>query len=817
MEVPLFDRIDRQGDTEVPIENKLAVIFSPEDLMRRLQVDSHLCNQVEDIAYRLRPLNTLILGRKPQGKERKLFEGRGAYHKDIPITPEESATIYVKGSGNEKAFDQRRGMFTGFPSEPDKLFFDDLILSPHPRELGTETARWALMEAINATFIFAGIAQKHAWNDITQALQAGVSIPLNVMHQIELSSYLFTLLEQYKKITKDVVDKKALEWEGNAQLASISLLVPNHKRIAGGIDKNAEETNELVGRLTNPNIAKTAGRTLRTLVEMGFCYSIQSSHGQNLYDEGLMAQADNSDLVTLGDYHGTSLKWTTDKIGRTVYLHISSRDQQVALLFSQFERPDLLTPLHHPFMNPAIRITWEQVAENQEAFWQEILTGIAKPHAIEKIVRLMPFMRTEINMAAALLLVDSSDQNAWSEMASEKLEVLAQYEDQYGVVTEYQKKLEANLPDESEPYFLQQLVTEGRLHAQVIIDFLKTGNIQSLENDPILGKAVELQKRIEEIKDQDDRDEILELCSACFSSRGSVYHFFEDADLVARFKGDHYDLLSQLIKQERYEDAKAITKTLIASQNVEIADYYPLMGGYEIGEDRYPRLVLEKEADYKEIYERAKYDLYVSSFARRTQPFDLLRIFRDVMNQGKVLPQSLNLKEYAVDHSLALPKIMIRGILGSFEENKETRKKITDWIERYLLKFDQHSELEDRFGQEGMIIIGELEDMTNEIGNEIPELAFAHQCIFAPILAESHPEKAEEYFQEGKNYYDISFSERAQLSKVNLNPDGIMSKVDREYASKNDAIAHTYCALGYPIIARNYRNRAQNKHLEPSW
>ena len=816
MTEPLFDLIDRQGNPELLPSKKVKVVFTPQKLLKELRIIDSLCDEIGRTSYKLRPLNALILARRPDKDERSWFEGRGAYHTDIPIENDLTATVYVKGSGNERAFDQATGEFTGFPSQPDRLFFDELALSEHPRELGTETVRWALMEAVNATFIFAHVAKKQGWEHISEAVRAGVTIPLNVMHQKELSAYLYQLLQQHRETNQDVLDRKAMEWEGNTQLGSISLIVPNHKRIAGGIEE-AEERNELIGRLSNPDVARTAGRTLRTLADMGLCYSVRSSHGQNLYYDGLMAQADNSDLVTLGDYQGTRINRNYDEGGKPIYYDISPQDQRVALMFYQLDRQSLLTPLHHPLMNPESRITWEQVVDNQKAFWEEMLSGVADPTAIRQMVRLLPFMRAEINMAAAPLLTESADQSTWVSMARKKRDVLRKYENEYGVLTEYDRKIKANLVDESEPYLIKQLMEQGKLKARLVAQCLESGNLKPFEAYPILGKALALSKTIEQIQDSNNRDEILALCAHCFSSRGRVYHFLQNADLVKRFEGQHYDLLARLINDGRYEDAKCVLKTLVASQDNEISSYYPLGGGYEVGEDRYPRLLLEADANYQKIYDRARYDLYLTSFARRTHPFSLMGVFREIMNKGEVAPQSLSVLEYSKDHQLPSPASVIRTILGSFEENSAVRQQLTEWLEKYLLKLGEQEVLDERFGEQGVAILDDLEVMVKEIQDTYPELAFAHQGIFAPALFEANPERARTYFEQAKIYYNTTLSERKKLINVDLDKLERSNRNDPEYYHTNISIAAEFEKLGFPIIARDYRKKARGEYLAALW
>lgn len=292
--------------------------------------------------------------------------------------------------------------------------------------------------------------------------------------------------------------------------------------------------------------------------------------------------------------------------------------------------------------------------------------------------------------------------------------------------------------------------------------------------------------------------------------------FLQEADLVARFEGQHYELLARLINDGRYEDAKCVLKTLGSSQDNEISGHYPLSGGYEVGEDRYPRLLLEANANYQEIYARAKYDLFLTAFARRTHPFNLMSVFKEIMNKGEVTPQSLSVLEYAKDHQLSSPANVVRYILGSFEENLTIRQQLTDWLEKYLLKLGEQEILEDRFAEQGMVILDDLDMMVREVQDKYPELAFAHQSIFAPALAEVNPERARTYFDQAKHFYETSLLERKKLSKVDLDK---LEKLHGgpEYHHATNTIAAEFENLGFPIVAKDYRNKARGEYFATLW
>ena len=111
----------------------------------------------------------------------------------------------------------------------------------------------------------------------------------------------------------------------------------------------------------------------------------------------------------------------------------------------------------------------------------------------------------------------------------------------------------------------------------------------------------------------------------------------------------------------------------------------------------------------------------------------------------------------------------------------------------------------------------ELDVMVKEVQDTYPELAFAHQGIFAPALAEINPERAKAYFDKARHYYEASLAERKRLSKVDLDKLERSSGSDPEYRRATNSIAAEFEKLGFPIVARDYGNKARGEYFAALW
>lgn len=629
---PLFDQIDQQGDRLTNPEEKIEVTCRASELLAELGTNRELVESVRDYETRLLPVNALVLAREPVGSERQR-EGRGDYHK-VPVG-DRKGIVYVKGTGSAD-MTKNPGVFPGFPANKEELFFDELLMARHPRMHGTETLTWGLLELINASTVFSELAHEYGWKSIEEAQKAGVTIPLSVMHYKELSSYLQGLLQQATDESKDKVDIEAMKWRGNFNgLGSVSMLVPSDQRIAGGI-RESETVDTTIHRLVDPEVATVVGRTLRELINLGFVYSTNSAHGQNLYKEGMVAQADNSDLVVLGDYKGNpNYKWSEN-----VTVRIPARTQQAHLIFMQFDRLSLLTPLHLPVLGNDI--TWKDVEEVQTNYWTEMLRGVSKAEDVKgharQVARLMPFLRTELNLAVSFLLVEANDQTRWEQVADKRRSLLSRFSNQ-GVPEEYERKLEDNYGyRESDTYFIQDILTNDKLPISELMLFLEYGDASVLNSDSYLSKITRLSESIYAIESENDRDQLLEKLGVFMGLRDIDYPFFLEGDILAQYKGDHLDLISRLVENNKFEDANKLIEVLDICTVKWFSDEYDLsdLKVLDQARHRYPTELLQINADVNDIHERCVFEFFMSRFSSSATPLRLDILARELINTGNI-------------------------------------------------------------------------------------------------------------------------------------------------------------------------------------
>lgn len=774
---PLFDLIDHQGSAELGEADKIERIADVGSMLVSFGVNEQLAAEVGQAAEILGPLSALTLNRRPEDHERETMEGRGAYHQNIPVGGT-TVTVYVKGTGNEAAFDQEPGIFNGFPTDHKRLFFDETT-GPHPRIVGTETIRWGLTEAVRAGAIFAHVAQKEGWTHLQQALDAGVTIPLNVLAQKELSNYMAGLVNEAGANASKL--DGGIAWEGNRHLGAVEMIVPSSVRVAP-TGKTAVNP-EVMERMLDPRIAAATGRTLRTLLGAGFCYSRSGAHAQNIYTEGLVTQADNSDLLTLGDCVDTP--------------ESSAYDKQVSLIFSQLDRQSTrpLTGLDAPIVTTNTHVTWEQVTEAGQAFWGNLLDGFAEPEHISRIVRLLPFIRTEANLAVAELLVQSQNEQEWQASAERQRTVMAAYEPRYGVLTEQQARLESFLDgSDLPPSQLHDLAAGKKLRSQAILDYLDTGHEHYLQQDPMLSKVVRLADAIESIPDKERRDALLGHCSRIFADK-DVRTLAERPDIVTAFEGRQYDLLQTLISQNKLDDAEMAMDTLSIVHNT-IGQHWVFHGDSEIHEHNFTRRLLEEGADYKALLQEAVFfsELNELSHHAASGGRDLLQVMRFVMDN--VSPkESFEVSRTA--HAANLPPLidLLSAVLSSPQVGVEDRAAITEWMQRY----NQQVAVTDIINDPDILLqhITEMDSMLTGIVDAYPELRLAHNSYAAGRLASTHPERAREYYDQGMDYYTSLIEERARHI-------GLPIEQWRWPSVYNVELAEKYRRMGLPLVAAAY-------------
>lgn len=807
---PLFDYIDRQGDPDTPEKEKIKPVFDLGKVLSGFGVKEKLAQELGRISEALRPLAALVLKRKPEEDERNALEGRGAYLDNIPVY-DTQVTMYNKGSGSANTFDeaaqetdeQPEAAFAGFPNDTGGLFHDQPANSPHPRMTGTETVSWGIMEAVTASDVLAYVIKNQGWERPDEVVKAGLTIPLNVMDCMELTRHLNGLIRRYEQNSADDFERKGLEWEGNRHIGIVSMIVPGNSRIDGGTNRDAIEA---VGRISSPETAQVTARTLRLLLDAGYCYSQASSHGQNLYAKGLVAQADNSDLVTLGDYRG----WNKADLPETDEMVFcdgaSAREERLALIFKQFDEQRMLTPLHAPLVASRLHVPWEQTVLVQKTFWGEMMRGAADPQAVDRMMHLMPFMRTEFNVAAANLLLDNADQTAWEAAADQKRQIFASYEAEYGVLTEYQSRLENNLSKvDTTPVDITELHQTGKLHSAAVLDFLKTGDEQHLRDDPILGKAVRLADAIEAVPDSLMRDRLL------FEAWGSFdqiepNRLVREPDMVTAFEGRQYDKLVELIEAGRYEDARNMMGVLrIAVASGGIGKFLSLERDRELNGHKYTRLALEDDADYADLYLRAHVEELSARIGRLAhvggEGFG--EMIQRALNGGSPLSPS-NPSHEAEARGQPNVREVLRQMLNSSRIPAADLQAAAAWMEKYNVLAsvveDRHHLRTDEIVQ----AFDYLDGMLPEIAERFPELALAHNCLGASQFASLDRERSRRYFNAAMNYYYHDFSERRRLADR-------PSVYWNDYRWMNDArlrtgLAERYTAMGLPHVAFYYQH-----------
>lgn len=241
-----------------------------------------------------------IINRKPENPE--LFEGRGAYHLGEQV-------FYVKGIGSHEQFKDNEVQEVTFPAFGEGLenpFFDSVVgtFNPHPRTLGAETLRWAVLEFLTTGAVLSAFVERLGLTTLEEVHALGLTIPVAVTHFPLLTERIGRSILAYKARLKNSFAESLLEWQGNFEgLGSVALAVPSARRFLGkGVSNTAGRLRDLpIFCLTKEDFS-SMGRTLRSLIEAGFVYSYSSAHVQNMYDApySICPQADNSDLIPLG-------------------------------------------------------------------------------------------------------------------------------------------------------------------------------------------------------------------------------------------------------------------------------------------------------------------------------------------------------------------------------------------------------------------------------------------------------------------------------------------------------------------------------------
>lgn len=792
----IFEPIDRMGVDQTPISEKIKLITDLEAVLRDLGVDPGLIDDVVKKTKYLHPLLYLVYRRKPTDEDHIKREGRGVYHDKIPVSGRE-AIVYVKGIGNEGLIEEigSEKPFPGFPGDTERLVFDHLLtLSQQPRILGAETLPWGLLEYINSCVVFSAVASKYGWTKMEDALEAGVTVPIGMTHFKELSQYLSDLLQRRIKETHYEEDAKQLEWKGNfVGLGSVGQIVPSDRRLPRLPSEDmvdAAHTAEVTEVFQDSEKYKTSGRTLRRLAEMGIAYSRESSHGQNLYDRGLIAQGDNSDLVFLGDYVDSEVE---DFIEGKVKL--TGREQRQAIIYRMLNRYDGLTPLAYPL--PRFDISWDTIEEAQSKFWTEFLGGIAHPDAIAQIPRLAPVLREQLNLAASLLAVQRLEDPYWDEIAAERKRILKKH-DKVGAYAELESNIESDLPSYVTLEYRKKVSTKNVLGHQSMLKFLKTGDRAHIEDDPQLSPYLQLSEAIFNIEDEAKRDDMLYLLGKM--QLGRAYDCVVSGphvELIYAFDNHHIELLRNLVNSGQYDKASKAMDILIQIGLWRLDVTYPHSEA-EYVRHYYPYRLLEKDVDIDELHEQVKFIELCLQCIRRTTPEPL---YSAMMRETT---QRVDINLYASENSVSKPRMIMMATIGAAVDTPELRYRLSGYIQSYN---DTYMRLiSAKNDDERQAALKSLHSLPQgKIAELYPELVFAHNCTMAVYYNGSEPALAGDYYQKAIEYYASDYERRKKELGIQhdlwyTDPAGAIKR----QKSEKKRLQNKYLSLGLTKIAFEY-------------
>lgn len=796
---PLFEQIEHFGSGKLSTKDKVEIVTDVKGVLCDLGLDASLATDITTNTIPLQPLLGLTYRRRIATEDNIKLEGRGVYHDNIPVAGRKSI-VYVKGVGNDQMLncEIKPDSFSAFPNSTDRIMFDHMLtMSHHPRIIGTETLSWGFLEFIDASVVFAELAKKYGWKKIEDALEAGVTIPIGMLHFKELSSRMQDLLKQRIAETPHDYEKDFLNWKGNfVGLGSVGHIVPSDERFARipneeyirtPIDRENAEKDYL--RLKESSRWEVAGQTLRHLLDMGIVYSEESSHGQNLYTKGLMATGDNSDFVFLGDYKDgeiTYMFFPKDFFNRT--------EQRVSLIYEQLRRYSGLTPLAYPV--PDYSVSKDEVEMCQLKFWSEFLRGVAHPEAIKKIPQLMPALRDHINWAAAMLSVEQLESSQWDETARLRQNVFKKY-DRFDAGLELEKKIAGNFPYNTIVDLYRYIASANDpLGVKSILKFLKTGDISLLKQDHKITPYLELIDSIGKISDSLAKDKLLYQLGELQRARNYEWLANPESnqmDLIDWFNNEHLELIENLIIGGRYEEAGMVMETLVIADSWRLAVDHP-KPPFEPASLSYAMDLLDRFKDIKEIYSQVRYLQTLHRFGCYTS--------RGLIASVLLSKTKLDIVDYAYNANVSNPDWILHGILGKFIDDPKIRPILIKYIQDYENDFLRLLGTDDQ--SEASQIVANLEKMAESM-QDFPELGFAHNAIMVNYYMERDQAKAEKYYAKALNYYETHYEKRKKEMGVQHD----IWRTNLELARQKRRVAHALVieecqSRGFEKIVKHY-------------
>ncbi len=693
------------GAPEVPGSEKARLM---DDIGRVLLAAGCNPQLAADACAVLQPLRHLLLqvwARKVTPADAARPEGRTCYH---PVVIESKpAIVAVKGMGSQHAFLEQGGPFPGFPALPGTLFFD---YATHPRRRiwGTETLRWGTLELASCAVIFSLMARSEGWNAISQAVNAGVSIPLGRAELMELSGHLRALFER----TTGTID-----WPGHREpFVTVGHVVPDYRRMLrpSQVTEAAPELRPVLAReLVSVENARTQARTLRRLLDVGVTYSWVSSHGQNLYQSGLVANADYSDSAFLSDY--------------------GDETERISLVYAMLSRHDGMTPLPYPM--ESLAIAPEQVEDCHREFWPVLMAGAASPKAIALIPSLYPFLPEQISIAAALLLATHCRGPLWQEASGRRRELVSALDPVGRAADELQYKIRSNLDADRVRLCAEALQESDPAGVLAVARFLSTGVLEPMEASAVLAPLLRLRNVSGKLAET-ARARLLEAI-------GRIQTNPERAEKA------HLQFAASLLEDGAIDNGLNVLECLAMLTSGRFATLAPA-GGEQRGH-YYSRLLLSGE------------DL--DGWVREIR---LLETLASWASRDRMAPPSAragrDISEYCWRRSIPDTYDVLLRVLPCGASNRALQLAIPEFYRRYndiVGTFAaRETEYTDRRG-----VLSDTATALDELAREyewIPELAMFHAFCMLDPFEPFDSQRCRNYYGEVLNYYRLNFEDRCR-------------------------------------------------------
>ena len=321
-DIPLFRPMEgvtplSYAGQELETDERVKVITDIYRTLTELGVAPKLAQQVDELAQELYPLMTLQYNRFPDNTDEDIeFQGRGvSFDVQTPFLGVQDVSVYLRGCGNIQfvSGDQDTHQYPGFPENLNAFFFD---IGRQPRIWESQSIPTALMEFYNAAIVFAAHARENKWNDISEALRAGVVIPIGVGFDEGLTNHLESLLDNGVSTATTDDDRRAYSWEGNRQgFGYILEVVPSTRRLKTHASVSQLRHGKLVDRVRDPLVWKEIQTSMiLNLRYAGAFLSPQSTHYQNVHwivpgKTASMIYGDYADFSFWGIIQNTMRHW----------------------------------------------------------------------------------------------------------------------------------------------------------------------------------------------------------------------------------------------------------------------------------------------------------------------------------------------------------------------------------------------------------------------------------------------------------------------------------------------------------------------------